>query len=114
MKFELTIHDRKGTQLNEGDIVKISDGKNITFYSEIKYLEDERVIAPLHTFSFMSVEKVDEVPEQALKSSETRYDIWYLPIDKDDTEYFNKYLMSWRDCEYRLESRAYQINKITI
>ena len=111
MKFELTIHDRKGTQLNEGDIVKISDGKNITFYSEVKYLEEERVIAPLHTFNFMSMEKVDEVPMEALKSTETRYNIWYLPIDKSDTDYFNEYLRSWRDCEYRLESRAYQITK---
>jgi hypothetical protein len=112
MKFELTIHDRNGVQLNEGDIVKISDGKNITFYSEVKYLEEERVITPLHTFSFMSIQKVDEVPSEATKSTETRYNIWYLPIEKADDNSFNEYLRSWRECEYRLESRAYQITKI--
>lgn len=109
MKFELTIHDRKGEVLNEGDIVKISDGKKITFYCEITYLEDERVIAPLHTFSFMSIEKVDTIPTEAIKGNEERYNIWYNPTDEKDLESFNDYLRSWRDCEYRLESRAYQI-----
>lgn len=113
--FTLTIHDRKGTQLNEGDIVKVSDGKNFNFYSEVKYLEDEQVIAPFHTFSFHSFEKVDRVPDGAIKSSEERYGIWYLPDEvkepDEDGEQFKDYLMSWRACETPVERRAWRIAK---
>ena len=113
--FILKLYDRKGTQLHEGDYVKISDGKQFTFFAEVKYLEKEGVIAPFHTFSFHSFEKVNEIPENAIKSTEERYGIWYLhredsEIDSD-AEYFEKYLLSWRECEHHLEKRCWRILK---
>lgn len=111
--FTLTIHDRNGNQLNEGDIVKISDGKNFNFYCQVTYLQDEEVLAPFHTFTFHSVVKVDSISATANKSSETRYNIWYeTNAEKDDAESFEKYLRSWRECESQLEKRAFRIQKI--
>ena len=52
--FKLELYDRKGNILSIGDIVKISDGKGFHFFSEVKFLEDEKCIAPFHTFSFHS------------------------------------------------------------
>jgi hypothetical protein len=113
--FTLTIHDRKGTQLKEGDIVKVSDMGNFNFYAEVKFLEPEKVLAPFQTFSFHSFEKVDRVPDGALKSTEDRYGIWYLPDEVretyEDGEQFNDYLMSWRACETPVERRAWRITK---
>lgn len=113
--FTLTLHDRKGNLLKEGDIVKISDGREFTFFAEVKYLESEGAIAPFHTFSFNSFEKVDKVPENAIKSTEERYGIWYLNRDvaeKDkEAEEFRRYLMSWRECEHHLEKRSWVIKK---
>ena len=111
--FRLTIYDRNGNQLNEGDIVKISDGKNFNFYCQVTYLEDEQVLAPFHTFSFHSVVKVNSVPITAIKSSETLYNIWYEDTpEKDNSESFEKYLMSWKECESLLEKRSYRIQRI--
>ena len=116
MKYELTFHDRNGVQINEGDIVKISDGRRYTFFCRVTFLEDEKVMAPLNTFSFHSIEKVDLLPANAIRSNETRYDVWYLEEPEneigDNLEKFNSYLMSWRDCEDRLETRCYRINRI--
>jgi hypothetical protein len=114
--FTLTLHDRNGIELKEGDIVKISNGKEFTFYSEVKWLEKEKDIAPFHTFSFHSFEKVDKVPEKASKSTNETYDIWFIysedaEIDKD-AGIHEKYLASWRQCEQFIEKRSYQINKI--
>lgn len=113
--FILKLQDRKGNELNEGDIVKISDGKRFTFFSEIKYLEDEGIITPFHTFSFHSFEKVDKVPDGVTKSTEERYDIWYICQDEaeedDRAVDFEKYLMSWRECEHHLEKRSWKIEK---
>jgi len=113
--FTLTLHDRKGIQLNEGDIVKISDGRNFNFYAEVKYLEPEMVIAPFHTFSYHSFVKVDSVPDGALKSTEERYGIWYLPDEvketDEDGDEFKDYLMSWRHCESAIERRSWRITK---
>lgn len=114
--FILTLQDRKGNELNEGDIVKISNGKDFTFYSEVKYLEDEQCIVPFHTFSFHSFEKVDKLPNNAIQSTETRYKIWYvsaIDAEEDKTgEEFRQYLMSWRECEIALEYRCFVINKL--
>ena len=113
--FILTIHDREGNQLNEGDIVKISDGKNFNFYCQVTYLEKEQVLAPFHTFSFHSMQKIDEVPKTARKSTENRYNIWYEDnAEKDNCESFDKYLMSWKECESQLEKRAYRIQRMSI
>jgi hypothetical protein len=115
--FVLKLFDRLGNELSEGDIVKISDGERFSFYSEIKYLESENVIAPFHTFSFHSMEKVDRVPEIATKSTEERYGIWYVCIDDSESdnkslEDFQNYLMSWRECEYAINDRCWRIDKI--
>lgn len=112
--FKLTIHDRNGVELKEGDIVRIISQDKWQFYSEVKYLQPEKVLTPFHTFSFKSVEKVDSVPDIAIKSTEERYNIWFLPtIEFEDQgrEQFSKYLMSWRECEYLLENRLWRINK---
>ena len=116
--FILKLQDRKCNELKEGDIVKISDGKSFTFFAEVKYLEREGVITPFHTFSFHSFEKVDKVPDNAIKSTEERYDIWYLyreEAEEDkEAEDFEKYLMSWLECEHHLEKRSWKIQKQTI
>jgi hypothetical protein len=113
--FTLKLFDRKGNELQEGDIVKISNGREFTFYAEVKYIEDEGIITPFHTFSFLSFEKVDKVPEKAVKCTEQRYDVWYLNSDdaeKDDrANEYEEYLLSWRQCEHHLEKRCWAINK---
>lgn len=114
--FTLTVHDRKGNKLSEGDIVQISEGRHFTFWAEVKFLEQEQVLAPFHTFSFHSFEKVKEVPPEAVKSTEIRYGIWYLQADEDnldeDAGQFERYLSSWRECEHLLSDRVYRIQKI--
>lgn len=114
--FRLELYDRIGNKLSLGDIVKVSDGKGISFYAEVKYLESEKVIAPFHTFSFHSFEKVDSVPEHAKKANEERYNIWYTNSpelnDKEAAEYANEYLMSWRQCEHLIEKRCFRIEPV--
>lgn len=112
--FTLTIHDRKGTLLKQGDIVKISERGYFQFFSEVKWLEKEQVLAPFHTFCFSSFEKVNSVPKEARKSSEERYNIWYLDEKEKDpeSETFEKYLMGWRECEHMLKERCYRIKMI--
>lgn len=109
--FTLKLYDRNGTALSFGDIVKISDGKVFTFFAEVKYLEREKVITPFHTFSFHSIVKVDKVPEGAKKSTEERYDIWYIesPEEDTDSESAENYLTAWRECERLMEKGYYRI-----
>jgi hypothetical protein len=111
--FILKLYDRKGRELNTGDIVKISNGKYFTFWAEVKYLQKEKVITPFHTFSFHSFEKVDKVPENATKSTEDRYNIWYVYQDEaeEDKEAnkFEQYLMDWRICEHLLDDKCFRI-----
>jgi hypothetical protein len=106
-------NDRIGNKLNLGDIVKVSNGREFSFYAEVKYLEKEKVITPFHTFSFHSFEKVDKIPEHAKKSTEERYDIWYTHSpeldEKEGAEYANKYLIDWRQCEHLLEKRCFRV-----
>jgi len=114
--FTLKLYDRKGTELNEGDVVHISDGKSFDFWAEVKYLEKENAIAPFHTFSFHSFVKVDKVPEHAVKSTEERYNIWYVYKENAETdneaELFENYLMSWRECESMIDKRCFRIQKL--
>jgi hypothetical protein len=109
--FTLKLYDRNGIELKQGDIVKVSNGKDFTFYSEVKWLELEQSIAPFHTFSFHSFEKVDSVPEHAIKGRESRYDIWYTnESDTDDNaEAAQKYLSDWRSCETLIEKKCFRI-----
>ena len=111
--FKLELYDRIGNKLNLGDIVKVSNGREFSFYAEVKYLENEKVITPFHTFSFHSFEKVDKIPEHAKKSTEERYNIWYTHSpeldEKEAAEYANKYLIDWRQCEHLLEKRCFRV-----
>lgn len=109
--FLLKLFDREGNELNESDVVKVSDGKCFNFYAEVKYLESEKVIAPFHTFSFHSFVKVDSIPENAVRSTETRYKIWFLqdPSKDEKPEDGERYLIDWRCCEHLLTQRCYRI-----
>lgn len=113
--FELKLYDRLGQELHEGDIVMISNKGYFNFYSEVKYLADEMVIAPFHTFSFHSFVKVDEVPSDAILSTENRYKVWYLNDEdaKKDSSHsdFERYLTSWRECEFHLDQKSFRIEK---
>ena len=112
--FQLELYDRKGQELKLGDIVKVSNGKYFSFYAEVKYLQNEGIITPFHTFSFHSFEKVDAVPDHATRSTEERYGIWYTHTPEKDTEdeakAAEKYLMDWRQCEHLLGSRCFRIS----
>ena len=115
--FKLTLHDRNGVELKQGDIVKISNGKEFTFFAEVKWLEKEKAIAPFHTFSFHSFEKVDKVPEKALRRVvEADYNWWFLCSEDaemdEDAERAKRYLLSWRECEHKLDNRSYRITLI--
>ena len=102
--YKLKLHDRNGEPLSEGDIVRISNGKSFAFYSEVKYLEKEQSIAPFCTFSFHSFVKVNQVPRQAIRMKEERYECWFLPDAEADNpeEAANSYLIEWRECEHLL------------
>lgn len=112
--FEITFHDRNGTELKEGDIVALSDGRSINFYCEVKWIEAEQIMAPWHTFSFHSVEKIDKLPDGVTLSDETRYKCWFhnSPLDDSDSKPFNNYLMEWRTCEREIDKRVFRIKRI--
>lgn len=114
--FILELYDRRGVKLELGDIVKVSDGRDFNFFAEVKYLESEQCITPFHTFSFHSFEKVDSVPENAIKSTEERYNIWYLENPEIDNykELAEGYLTDWRACEHLLEKKVFRIRLSTI
>lgn len=111
--FQLKLYDRNKIELNEGDIVKISNGRTFTFYAEVKYLEKEKCITPFHTFSFHSFVKVDTLPDGAIKSTEERYNIWWVENPEEDLsrDKFERYLIDWRACEHLLEMRCFDIEK---
>lgn len=114
--FKLTLYDRVGNELKIGDIVKVSNGQRLQFYAEVKYLEAEKVITPFHTFSFHSFEKIETLPENAIRLSEERYAIWYTHSPELDesqaVQHAEKYLIDWRHCEYLLEKRCFRIELI--
>lgn len=115
--FRLTIHDRIGNELKLGDIVKISNGRHFTFYAEMKYIPEEEVIAPFHTFTFHSFERVDTVPDHAVQSAvETRYRIWVASFPEIDPEEIraeaDRYLIEWRSCEHLLEKKIFRIKPL--
>lgn len=112
--FEITFHDRNGLELKEGDIVALSDGRSLQFYCEVKWIEEEQIMAPWHTFSFHSVEKVDKLPEGLTLSNETRFKCWYHnePLEDGENSKFNDYLMEWRTCEREIDRRVFRIKRI--
>ena len=109
--FTLKLQDSNGIALNMGDIVRVENGRgtDTCFYAEVKYLEKEKAIAPFHTFSFHKFIKVDSVPENATKSTEERYGIWYLRGENSEYDNMSKYLIDWRQCEHLLEAGCYSI-----
>lgn len=115
--FTLTLHDRKGTELKEGDLLMISDGYKITFYAEVKYDADKEIIYPFHSFSFHSFERVDKLPDNAIECTDEYNRIWFVPNEEHpdiDAEFFKEYHSSWRDCEVALKNRAYRIKRAAI
>lgn len=111
--IKLVLTDVHGNTLNFGDIVKINPGRgsDSCFYAEVKYLEKEKAIAPFHTFSFHSFEKVDKLPENAKELNETRYKAWYVNTSPEAAERFEGYLSDWRACEHEL-NRCFHIELI--
>ena len=113
--FTLKLYDRNGVELKEGDIVAISNGICFKFYAEVKYLEQEAIIIPFNTFTFHSFVKVDNVPKEAILSTEDRYKIWYIfdndALPDENAKVFKNYLMDWRGCESRLNNRCFRISK---
>lgn len=109
--FKLQLFDHHGNALKLGDILRVNTGQSQpqSFYSRLTWLKEEQAIAPFHTFSFHSFEKVDSLPENAVKSTEARYDIWYAENNDDTKEVFENYLMSWRQCEDLLKDRCFRI-----
>ena len=109
--FVLELFDREGTKLNIGDYVAVSNSERFTFYAEIKYLIDEGIITPFHTFSFSSVVKVDKIPDNAIRSTEERYNIYYVPEEEKDNDgkRFKEFLLSWRKCEHHLRTTSWRI-----
>lgn len=117
MSFILTLHDHHGKELALGDIVRVNTGtvRPNHFFARVTWLKDEQTIAPFGTFSFHSFEKVDSLPDNAIKSTETRYDIWYLEDEGEEqtAEIYEGYLMSWRECEDYLKKNCYRIRPNT-
>lgn len=112
--FIIELYDRCGNKLQLGDIVMVSDGNRFNFYSEVTYLEKEQAIAPFHTFSFHSFLKVDAVPEGAIKSTEERYNIWFMRGDGEsdkDADFASRYLIEWRACEHLIDKGYFRIKK---
>lgn len=111
--FILKLYDRLGTELKEGDFVKVSNGKSMTFFAEVKYIESEGIITPFHTFSFHSFEKVDKLPDNAIKCDEDRYEIYYMNNEEEDNNAsdYQNYLLTWKECEYHIEKRSWSIAK---
>jgi hypothetical protein len=112
--FEITFHDRNGTELKEGDVVALSDGKALRFYCEVKWIEAENIMAPWHTFSFHSVEKADKLPDGLTLSDETRYKCWYHndPAEDNASGSFEHYRMEWLTCEREIDKRVFRIKRI--
>lgn len=111
--FILELYDREGTKLNLGDIVKISDGSRFQFYAEVKYIEKENIITPFHTFTYRSFVKIDKLPNDVVKSTEERYNIWYHKNPEEDnySAEFEQYLSTWRHIEDFMDKRCWRIKK---
>ena len=109
--FQLIIKDSNGIALNEGDIVKVTGNYSAHFYCEVTYLDNEKALAPFHTFSFHTIVKVDRLPANAVKGMEDRYNMWYVSADAKDIEKLNKYVASWRDCERLIDKGCFHIEK---
>lgn len=112
--FTLELLDINGVVLQEGDIVKVINGRgsDYTFFSEVKYLEKENAIAPFHTFCFHSFEKVDKLPEGVVESNEERYKIWYHGgMPQKGIDGISKYLADWRACERAIDKGTFKITR---
>ena len=112
--FTLELYDRKGVKLNIGDLVKVSDGHHFSFFAEVTFLEHENAIAPFHTFTFHSFEKIDKLPDNVEKSTiEERYNVWYSVSDKKEIDEqaanFARYLHDWRQCERLIDDGCFRI-----
>lgn len=108
--FKLRFFDCNQVEIHEGDTIKIYAGNTTIFYSEVKYLQEEKVLVPFHNFAWFRFEKVNTVPLFAIKSDEARFNLWYEP-DVKHNYVPQELLISWRDAEVLLEKRCWQITK---
>lgn len=108
--FTFKLKDREGAVLSLGDIVEISDGRDIKFFARVQWMPDEKKISPFHTFSFHSVRRIGDnvecLPDGVVQCNEPRFGCWYLPEPKQDADAsrHQNYLLEWRKCERLLES----------
>ena len=108
--FIVKLKDRNGRPLQLGDIVKLSDGKRITFFVRVTWLPDIKKLAPFHTFSFHSIEyagdNVESLPDGIVQCTEPRFDCWFMRGTNPDAsaEAHERNLTEWRACEHVLES----------
>lgn len=115
--FIVKLKDRNGRPLKLGDIVKLSDGRRITFFVRVTWLPDIKKLAPFHTFSFHSIEyvgdNVESLPDDVVQCTEPRFDCWFCPGERPDNNAaeHERYLMEWRLAENVLSS-CYDIELI--
>lgn len=115
--FILKILDCKGTELKEGDFVKVqrrTSWTHVTFYTQVKYNKEQKAINPFHTFTWHRIEKIDKLPKNVHESKlQEWFPIWYTEENEDSlkTKEYEKYFSSWKDCEVLLENRCYCIEK---
>lgn len=108
--FTFKLKDRDGAILSLGDIVEISDGRDIKFFARVQWMPKEKKISPFHTFSFHSVRRVGDnvecLPDGVIQCNEPRFDCWHLPDPRPDADAskHTHYLIEWRKCERLLES----------
>jgi len=107
--FILKIKDRQGVELNIGDLVQVHGRYSGSFFARIAFDPERKTIIPFSTFSFHSVEKIDKLPDNVTKADEKYGEYWYSDTPSDTDEKFEKYLISWRECETKINSGAFNI-----
>lgn len=111
--WELKLYDSYQNELKEGDLVEIYSGSGSYFYSEVKFLEDENAFAPMHTFCFLKIKRIDKLPENIKRVNEDRYLCWYSTSEDGETnDKMEQLYLDWKVCESRMNERSYRIFKI--
>lgn len=114
--FSLRLKDSKGDVLNFNDIVKLTNGNDLVFYVRITRHKESNKIIPFDTFSYHNVEKVKEVPNNAVYSNQHGFDIWFLKTSEktemESKSEFESYLSSWRLFENLRKKGIYEITPL--
>jgi len=111
--FKLELYDSKGKKLELGDMVQINTEPscNVTFFSEVKYLEKRQIIVPFHNFSFHTIEKIDKLPDKVKLSDNKGYNLWSITSEdsEDPEKEVSDYLLDWLECENLLAVGTFRI-----